>query len=130
MAETAQKRAHHHHAAAETGTLCHELLRLNVRSVHLIGLEGVGTLGVTGNLHAHIAQKLKEILDVQDFRDVGDFDRGRCKQHGTDYFQGFILCALRSDGTGQFVPAFDYEFCHIKLLLFCVRPMPIQPTDR
>ena len=112
VAETAEERAHHHHAAAEFGALGDEFLRLNVGGVHFIGLESIGALGVTGNLYAHVPQELYEVLDVKNLRDIGHF-YGLCrKENRTDDFQRLILCALWGDGAAEPVATLYDEFCH------------------
>ncbi len=115
-AKAGQERSHNHHASAEGSTLGHEFLRLYVRCVKVVGLEGVGALNVTGNLHAHVPEELYKILDVKDFRDVADGDRLRGKEYCADYFQGLVLCALRGNASGQLVSALDDEFRHALLL--------------
>ena len=111
--EAAQQRSHDHHRPAERRALLHELLRLDVRRVHLVRLEPVGALLQALDLHTHPLQQADEVLHVQDLRNVGENDRIGRQQHRADDFQGLVLRALRGDFAGQLVSAFDDEFSHI-----------------
>ena len=115
MAEAGQERTHNHNRAAKLGALCHKFLGFNVGGVHFIGLEGIGALCMTGYLYPHVPEELDEVFDIQDFRDVGYCDGVRGKENCADDLQGFVFCALRSDGAGKLVPAFYDEFCHYLL---------------
>lgn len=64
------------------------------------------------HFYAHPAQKVDEVPDVQDFRNVVNPHRLRRQKHGADYLEGFVLCSLRGDFSGQLVPAFYYKPCH------------------
>ena len=106
LAKTGDQRADNHHRTAQGTAFTQELVRLKIVQVDSIGLECIGIGRRMFHLHLHIAQELYQVIHIQYIRYIMDCHFFRRKQCCTNDLQGFILCALRYNLTGQPVTAF------------------------
>ena len=83
-----------------------KLVRFQIVQVDSIGLKCIGIGSRMLHLHLHVAQELYQVIHIQDIRYIMDCHFFRRKQCCTNDLQGFILCALRNNLTGQPVTAF------------------------
>ena len=109
LAEAAEQRAYHQYAAAQGGTLLDEVFTFKVFQVEVVGLETVFVVCQLLHLHAYVAQKLYEVVHVENVGNVLDAHLAGCEQCGADHFQSFVLGSLWLDGAAQRVSALDDE---------------------
>ena len=120
-AEAGKQRTDDHHGAAQGGAFADELLAFDVGRVDVRGAEAVFAFGEALDLHAHALEEGDEILDVEDFGDVGDGNGLGAEQDGTDDFQRFVLGALGRDAAAQGMASFYDECTHMGLYVFDFR---------
>ncbi len=106
LAETGHQRTDNHHRPAQRTALAQKLVRLKIIQIDSIGLENICIGRRMFHLHLHVAQKLYQVIHIQDVRYIMDCHFFRRKQSRTNNLQSFILCTLRNNLTGQPVAAF------------------------
>ena len=109
VAETGQKRPHHHHGSPQTGTFAYKFLAVYIVFIQIGSLEDEGSLFKPLHLHSYVLKQKYEVLYIQDFRNIGDFNFLVGQEYGTDYFQGLILRSLGLYAAAQPVSSFYYK---------------------
>ena len=112
-AEAREERSDDEDRAAQAGAFRDEVGAVDVELVDVVRREGVLPFGAALHAHAHPAQQVDQVLDVQDLRDVGDGDRLGGEEDGADHLQGFVLGALGMDLAAEAVSAFDDKTAHM-----------------
>ena len=124
--KSAEQWTYHQHRTAKSGTLHHKPITVEILQIEIGRLERIFSFTKLSDLHTYIYEQLNEIIDIEDIRNVVYRNLIISEQCGTYYLQGFILCALWSNGSAQRMTAFndkcihdDYFFFFFLLLVCC-----------
>ena len=77
--------------------------------IQIVSLEDEGSLFKPLHLHSYVLKQKYEVLYIQNFRNIGDFNFLVGQEYGTDYFQGLILRSLGLYAAAQPVSSFYYK---------------------
>ena len=112
-AETGQHRADEHDRTPQAGAAAAVVVRAEVVEVDLPGAERIGVVREPFDLHAHCAQQLDELHDVEYLGNVAHGDPFGGQQRGAKDLERLVLGALGGDGPVEAVASFDFEHCHM-----------------
>lgn len=111
FAEAGEHGAGNHYRTAQASAFALERLPGEVVLVYVVGLEGYFAFAAARHFHTHVFQQLYEEVDVDDVGDIGIGDGLAGEEGSAEHLQGFILCALRNDGTMERTAAADFKGC-------------------